>query len=70
MDYPIIRDIAESGEPMLITRNGEAKVVVQDAQSYEDMQQTLALLKILALGRKEIEAGHVIPASTVFAELK
>jgi prevent-host-death family protein len=66
----IIRDIAESGEPMLITQNGEAKVVVQDAQSYEDMQQTLALLKILALGRKEIEAGHVIPASEVFAELE
>lgn len=66
----IIRDIAESGEPMLITQNGEAKVVVQDAQSYEDMQQTLALLKILALGRKEIEAGHIIPASEVFAELE
>jgi prevent-host-death family protein len=66
----IIRDIAESGEPILITQNGEAKVVVQDAQSYEDMQQTLALLKILALGRKEIEAGHVFPASEVFAELE
>ncbi|HKT98335.1 MAG TPA: type II toxin-antitoxin system Phd/YefM family antitoxin [Paraburkholderia sp.] len=66
----IIREIAESGEPMLITQNGEAKVVVQDAQSYEDMQQTLALLKILALGREEIEAGHVIPASEVFAELE
>ncbi|MFP3607719.1 type II toxin-antitoxin system Phd/YefM family antitoxin, partial [Paraburkholderia sp. SIMBA_053] len=44
----IVRDITESGEPMLITQNGEAKVVVQDAQSYEDMQQTVALLKILA----------------------
>ncbi|MFX1684589.1 type II toxin-antitoxin system Phd/YefM family antitoxin [Paraburkholderia sp. A2RI-6] len=66
----IIREIAESGEPMLITQNGEAKVVVQDAQSYEDMQQTLALLKILALGRKEIEAGQVVPASEVFAELE
>ncbi|WP_413186351.1 type II toxin-antitoxin system Phd/YefM family antitoxin [Paraburkholderia sacchari] len=66
----IIRDIVESGEPMLITQNGEAKVVVQDAQSYEDMQQTLALLKILALGRKEIEAGHVLQASEVFAELE
>lgn len=65
----IIRDITESGEPMLITQNGEAKVVVQDAQSYEDMQQTLALLKILTLGRKEIEAGRFTPASEVFAEL-
>jgi prevent-host-death family protein len=34
----IVRDITESGEPMLITQNGEAKVVVQDAQSYEDIE--------------------------------
>ncbi|WP_321930669.1 type II toxin-antitoxin system Phd/YefM family antitoxin [Paraburkholderia guartelaensis] len=65
----IVREITESGEPMLITQNGEARVVVQDAQSYEDMQQTLALLKILTLGRKDIEAGRYIPASDVFTEL-
>ena len=66
----LVREITESGEPMLITQNGEAKVIVQDAQSYEDMQQTLALLKILTLGRKEIEAGRFVPASDVFAELE
>ncbi|WP_322042643.1 type II toxin-antitoxin system Phd/YefM family antitoxin [Paraburkholderia sp. J67] len=66
----IVREITESGEPMLITQNGEAKVVVQDAQSYEDTQQTLALLKLLTLGRKDIEAGRGTPASEVFAELE
>lgn len=66
----VIREITESGEPMLITQNGEAKVVVQDAQSYEDTQQTLALLKLLTLGRKDIEAGRLIPANEVFAELE
>lgn len=66
----IVRDITESGEPMLITQNGEAKVVVQDAQSYEDLQQTVALLKILAMGQKDIEAGHYTPADDVFAELE
>lgn len=65
----IVREITESGEPMLITQNGEAKVVVQDVQSYEDTQQTLALLKILTLGRKEIEAGRFVSTSDVFAEL-
>ncbi|MFP3675415.1 type II toxin-antitoxin system Phd/YefM family antitoxin, partial [Bacillus sp. SIMBA_031] len=48
----IVRDVAQSREPLLITEDGEPKVIVQDAQSYDDMQQTLALLKILALGRK------------------
>jgi prevent-host-death family protein len=66
----IVRDITESGEPMLITQNGEAKVVVQDAQSYEDMQQTVALLKILAMGQKDIETGNFTPADEVFAELE
>jgi prevent-host-death family protein len=53
----IVKDLAASGEPLLITQNGEAKLVVQDVQSYEDTQQTLALLKILALGQKDIEQG-------------
>ncbi|CAM2144769.1 MULTISPECIES: type II toxin-antitoxin system Phd/YefM family antitoxin [Paraburkholderia] len=66
----IVRDVAQSREPLLITEDGEPKVIVQDAQSYDDMQQTLALLKILALGRKEIEAGEVVAAKDVFAELK
>jgi prevent-host-death family protein len=66
----IVRDITESGEPMLITQNGEAKVVVQDAQSYEDMQQTVALLKILAMGQKDIEAGNYKSTIEVFAELE
>ncbi|POR56046.1 prevent-host-death family protein [Paraburkholderia eburnea] len=66
----VVREISESGEPMLITQNGEAKVVVQDAQAYEDTQQTLALLKLLTLGRKDIEAGRVTPANEVFAELE
>ena len=66
----IVRDITESGEPMLITQNGEAKVVVQDAQSYEDLQQTVALLKILAMGQKDIETGNFTPTDEVFAELE
>jgi prevent-host-death family protein len=65
----IVKTITESGEPMLITQNGEAKVIVQDAQSYEDMQQTVALLKILALGQKDIQAGHYRDIDEFLAEL-
>ncbi len=65
----MIRNITESREPMVITQNGEAKVVVQDVQSYEDLQQTLALLKILAMGQKNIEAGQWLSAEDVFMEI-
>ena len=65
----IIKDISESRQPMLITQNGEAKLVVMDVRSYEEQEETLALLKILALGNREIEQGHFLSATDVFAEL-
>ena len=66
----IVRTLAAQGEPLVITQNGEAKAVVQDIRSYEQTQETLALLKILALGGRQIEAGQVQPAADVIARLR
>ena len=65
----IVKEISESREPMLITQNGEAKLVVMDVKSYEEYEETLALLKALALGNREIEQGKFRPAEEVFADL-
>lgn len=65
----IIKDITENREPMLITQNGEAKLVVMDVKSFEEHEETLALLKILALGNREIEQGKFRDAEDVFADL-
>ena len=65
----IIKDITKNREPMLITQNGEAKLVVMDVKSFEQQEETLALLKILALGNREIEQGKFRDAEAVFAEL-
>jgi len=65
----IVRDISERREPLLITQNGEAKLVVMDVRSYEEHQEALALLKILALGNREIEQGKFKSADEVFAEM-
>ncbi len=65
----IVRDISESREPMLITQNGEAKLVVMDVRSYEEHEETLTLLKLLALGNREIEQGKFRPAAEVFADM-
>lgn len=54
----IIRDLGDGGAPLVITQNGEARAVLQDMAAYEATQETLALLKLLALGRKEIDAGE------------
>ncbi len=66
----IVRTLGDRGEPLIITQNGEAKVVIQDIDSYEQMQETVALLKILALGNRQIEAGQVQPAADVIAQLR
>lgn len=66
----IIRNISKKQGPMIITQNGEAKAVVQDIESYEQTQETMALLKILALGTRQIETGKVQPAADVIKRLR
>jgi prevent-host-death family protein len=66
----IVRNIGDQGAPLVITQNGEAKVVLQDIESYEQTQETMALLKILALGNRQIAAGNVEPAAVVIQRLR
>jgi prevent-host-death family protein len=66
----ILLDLADRREPMVITQNGEARAVLQDVASFEQTQETLALLKLLALGNQDIEAGRTKPARTVIERLK
>ena len=55
----IAEDLEMNGQPFVITQNGEAKAVIQDVASYEKTQETLALLKILAMGQADVDAGRV-----------
>lgn len=64
-----MKEISESRKPILITRNGEAKLVVMDVRSYEEHEETLTLLKLLAIGNREIDEGKYRPAAELFAEL-
>jgi prevent-host-death family protein len=66
----IVRTLAEERSALVITQNGEAKAVMQDVATYEQTQETMALLKILALGRREIEKGEVVPAATALRRLR
>ena len=66
----VLARLAENREPLVITQNGEAKAVLQDVASFEETQETLALLKILALGQRDVEAGRVKPVADVVARLR
>jgi len=66
----VLLQLAEQRQPMVITQNGEAKAVIQDVASYEETQETLALLKVLALGNREIDAGRVKPVAEAVKRIR
>jgi prevent-host-death family protein len=66
----VLTHLAENREPLVITQNGQAKAVLQDVASFEETQETLALLKILALGQQDVAAGRVKPVAEVVARLR
>ena len=66
----VLAHLSEHRQPLVITQNGEAKAVLQDVASFEETQETLALLKILALGNQDVEAGRIKPVAEVVARLR
>ena len=66
----IIRQLGEQQETLIITQNGEAKAIMQDILSYEQQQETMALLKVLALGNRQIEEGKVHAVSDAIQSVR
>ncbi len=66
----LIRDLFTNRGTIVITQNGEAKAVVQDICTYEQTQETLALLKMLNQSKKSVEAGQYKPLGKSFKDLK
>lgn len=66
----VIQQLAEHQQPVIITVNGEAKAVLQDIDSYEEMQEAIALMKIIAMGEKEVREGKVMPLEEAFRRIR
>jgi len=66
----IIKDLSENNPVMVITQNGEATAVVQDIRTYEKIQESLALLKILARSRKNLQNGNIRSAEEILKDLE
>jgi prevent-host-death family protein len=65
----LIARITENREPIIITQNGEARAVLLDVRSYEETQEALAMLQILAIGKKQIETGQTYTLADVAAKV-
>jgi prevent-host-death family protein len=66
----VLQELQRQRQPLIITQNGEAKAVIQDVASYEEIQETLALLKVLALGSDQVARGKVKPLREVAKRLR
>jgi prevent-host-death family protein len=66
----VLDELEAHRKPLIITQNGEAKAVIQDVASYEETQETLALLKILALGNQQIQRGEIAPIAEAVMRLR
>lgn len=66
----IINQVCDGGNPVVITQNGYAKVVVQDLKEYEREQERAAMLEVFRQGEEDIAAGRTAPADKVFARLR
>ncbi len=66
----IVRDFEENRTPLIVTQNGEAKIVVMDIRTYEEQIETMAFLKLINMGRKEISQGKFQSTEDFFAEME
>lgn len=66
----VLRDVAEGQRTMVITQHGEAKAVLQDIASYEQTQESLAMLKMLAQSTKSLQEGRTKPVKKAFADIR
>lgn len=66
----LIRDISDNQGTMIITQNGEAKVVLQDIKLYEQIQESLALLKILAMSNQSLKRNKAKPVAEAFKNIR
>ena len=66
----VLRSVTSGKTPLLISYRGEVKLAIQDIGEFEAMQESLALLKILAIGETSRRSGKAKPVGKTFAAVR
>lgn len=64
----VLKQVRDSREPLVITQRGRAAAVLLSVESYKAAERDKELLRLLASGEKEIEAGAGHDVEAVLAE--
>ena len=66
----VAAELKAGGEPYIITQNGEAAMVVQSVEAYEQSQNTMAMLEMLRQSESDIKSGRHDSIEETFARLR
>ena len=66
----LLEQINETHRPFFVTQNGEARAVVLDPETFENMEKSIKVLKLISMSEKNIEEGKTLNQSQVEASLK
>ncbi len=65
-----IKIVHANHSPMIITQNGEAKAVLLDVAQYEQDQESLAMLKMIAQSKESYATGKFKTARKTFSDIR
>jgi prevent-host-death family protein len=57
----LLDQVNEERAPLIITQDGVARGVLMDVESYDRLQQSLTLLKLVAQGEEDLRRGRSVP---------
>jgi prevent-host-death family protein len=66
----LLNQINETHRPVIITQNGDARAVLQDPISYENMRNAIGILKLISQGEADIRSGKVESQEDVFNSIE
>lgn len=64
----VLRQVKDSGEPIVITQRGRAAAIMLSVEAFEQSERDRELLRLLAKGEKEMEAGEGHDLDSILAE--
>ena len=66
----VIKTVNDTKRAIVITQNGEAKAIIQDIKSYENLQNSLNMLKMIIQSENDIENKNIVSQEEMFERLE
>jgi len=66
----VINNVNQNQRTIIITQNGEAKAVIQDIKTFENLQNSLNMLKMIVQSENDLEKGNFVSQEEMFRNLE